>query len=353
MISEVDYDKLREENIKRNSKFLESIGIGEIKENFLPSNNNNKNRSNSNNKRSNIKTIRNKIKSVPERRSSRITLLTLQNILDEAKVTGNNELLQETEAKLKTMDIPQTDLDNILQMEPSNNNNSSTNKLLNGEPLSLKNHLFQDENDSIGGTLLIDYLKNIPVSDCINNSTIIDSEHSHYYSSLTLTEQHVTKVTKSRITSTLIHPSVSKTLVIAGDKEGYVGIWTPDLIQNNHNESVEEDGDNSSNDKNQVFLYKPHSSNVCSFYVPLSHPDQLWSVSYDSTIRYTDIEQQSFIQSYQIDSDGYVTDAFFVPPANDNDRFNEIFVCTSSGDVQMVDIRTSNSQWSSNIYDGK
>ena len=44
-------------------------------------------------------------------------------------------------------------------------------------------------------------------------------------SKLRLTDTHVCKVTKHRIFSLVVHPSVSHLLVAAGDKWGGVGLW--------------------------------------------------------------------------------------------------------------------------------
>ena len=40
-----------------------------------------------------------------------------------------------------------------------------------------------------------------------------------------LTVTNCGKVCKSRIFSTAVHPSVSKTIVAFGDKQGHIGIW--------------------------------------------------------------------------------------------------------------------------------
>jgi WD40 repeat protein len=305
--NETDYEKLRLENIKRNSQFLESIGIESVRENMKIS---------SIKKGTNKKLIP-KVKSLPARRSNRISLLSLQNMVEEAKETGNHALLEEAETKMKLMET--------IEKQPEQGQESETSQLLDGEPLSMVNHLFQTEDDVSGGSSLLDLLGKMTPSDCEGREVTGSVE----YSNLTLCEEHIAKVTKSRITTSIFHPSTSKILIAAGDKEGHLGLWTPD-------------------EKDAVYLYKPHTSNICSMFVNPASPDQLWSVSYDSTIRYTNIEQQSFVQSYRVESDGYVTDASVI-----HDSSDLIYVSLSSGEVQMIDIRAPSFQWSSEAYDGK
>jgi WD repeat-containing protein 76 len=308
-----DYERLRLENIKRNAEFLESIGIDSVKEVIKP-------QVASNRKSSARKPIQ-KVKSVPARRSSRISLISIQSMLDEAKETGNDILLEEAESKRKLMELPLEE--RSIQIEES-----STTKLLKGEPLSMASHLFQGDDDESNGGNLLELLGKMTESDC--RSQMVGEVE---YSKLSLSEDHVAKVTKSRITTSAFHPSVSKTIIAAGDKEGHVGLWTPD--------------DHDS----MVYLYKPHTSNICSIFVNPMNPDQLWSVSYDSTIRYTNIEHRSFVQSYRVESEGYLTDACYVGTKSQHSS-DLVYVSSSCGNVQLVDFRAATSQWSSEAYDG-
>lgn len=118
-------------------------------------------------------------------------------------------------------------------------------------------------------------------------------------------------------------------LIAAGDKEGYLGLWAPD-------------------DNDALYLSRPHSSNICSIFVNPVKLDQLWSVSYDCTLRYTNIEQKSFVQSYRVESEGYVTDAAHTCVNSSS----SVYVSLSTGDVQMIDVRAPSCQWSSEVYDG-
>lgn len=94
-----DYERLRLENIKRNTEFLESIGIDNVKVMMQTPKKSAASKKGS-------KKIAHKTRSIPARRSSRITLLSLQNMMEEAKETGNTALLEEAELKLKQLDLP-------------------------------------------------------------------------------------------------------------------------------------------------------------------------------------------------------------------------------------------------------
>lgn len=61
-------------------------------------------------------------------------------------------------------------------------------------------------------------------------------------------EEWVAKVTPDRIYSVTTHPSESKMIACAGDKQGYVGLW---------------DVDSSSDESNGVHLFHVHSRPIC------------------------------------------------------------------------------------------
>lgn len=298
MENETDYERLRIENIKRNTEFLESIGIDNVKVMMKPK------QSSSSNKRG-IKRSVVKTKSLPARRSSRITILSLQNMMEEAKETGNTALLQEAESKLKLMDIP-------VDEQPY-------------QQLAEYNHV---ANESVESERIDDgFMELLEQMEPFENQQSLIARTAEY-SKLTLMEDHVAKVTKSRITVTFVHPSTSKVLIAAGDKEGYLGLWAPD-------------------DNDVVSLSKPHRGNICSIFVNPMKSEQLWSASYDCTLKYTNVEHRNFVQQYQVDSEGYVTDA-----THNYLDYASIYVSLSSGDVQMVDIRAPSCQWTSQVHEG-
>ncbi|KAM4675404.1 WD repeat-containing protein 76 [Discoglossus pictus] len=100
---------------------------------------------------------------------------------------------------------------------------------------------------------------------------------------MTLVEEAVAKVVKNRIFSVAIHPSQSRSLVAAGDKWGQVGLWDLDL-------KSPDDG---------VFMFWPHSRPVCCMQFSPSNSAQLFSLSYDGTVRCGDVSCSVFDEVYR------------------------------------------------------
>ena len=111
---------------------------------------------------------------------------------------------------------------------------------------------------------------------------------------LRLPSENVAKVVPNRIFSLAVHPTTEKVLVAAGGKWGNVGLWDvngTDLINNG------------------VQLFKYHSRPVnCMTFNPYA-PAELWSSSYDGTVRCFDLERQMTRVLYgdPEDEDAYVT----------------------------------------------
>uniref|UniRef100_A0A4W5KUC9 WD repeat-containing protein 76 n=1 Tax=Hucho hucho TaxID=62062 RepID=A0A4W5KUC9_9TELE len=94
----------------------------------------------------------------------------------------------------------------------------------------------------------------------------------------------VAKVVKSRIFSVAFHPCSSSLLMAAGDKLGGVGLW-------NLESDMGDDG---------VLLFEPHVRLVACMAFSRSHPTDLLTLSYDGTLRSTDVEKDVFDEVYQI-----------------------------------------------------
>ncbi|XP_036400465.1 WD repeat-containing protein 76 [Megalops cyprinoides] len=132
-----------------------------------------------------------------------------------------------------------------------------------------------------------------------------------------LSAERVVKVVKDRIFSAAFHPSSSRLLAAAGDKWGRVGLW--DLEG-----GWGDDG---------VLLFEPHSRPVCCMAFSHSHPTSLLSVSYDGTLRGTDINKAVFDEVYRSD----IGLAAFDFLSHD---CSTLLVCDWEGDVAVVDRRT-------------
>uniref|UniRef100_A0ACB8E515 WD repeat-containing protein 76 n=2 Tax=Sphaerodactylus townsendi TaxID=933632 RepID=A0ACB8E515_9SAUR len=99
---------------------------------------------------------------------------------------------------------------------------------------------------------------------------------------MVLQEDAVAKVVHTRIYSVAVHPSESRTLVAAGDKEGHVGLWNLDC---------------SSGEGAHAFL--PHSRPVsCLQFSPVT-PAHLLSLSHDGTLRCGDVARTAFDEVYR------------------------------------------------------
>ena len=143
-------------------------------------------------------------------------------------------------------------------------------------------------------------------------------------------EKSVAKVTIDRIYSIACHPSHDKLLVSAGDKQGYLGIW-----------NVE---------SRQVHLLRPHGR-------PINHLEwnedgtNLYSISYDSSVRVLDVERQMFNEvfaTYKDDSSlqkfpGFKMDqghSHWIQHGCLTPRQQGMWVCMSSGEVLHIDFRS-------------
>jgi hypothetical protein len=92
-----------------------------------------------------------------------------------------------------------------------------------------------------------------------------------------------TKVTPERIYSTAVHPGTSATIVAAGDKQGHVGIWNVD--------------GRSDGEHQQQHLFRYHASPVsCLEWTATG--DALFSVSYDGTCRWFDVERETVREAF-------------------------------------------------------
>ena len=152
-------------------------------------------------------------------------------------------------------------------------------------------------------------------------------------------EGNVAKVTPDRIYSVACHPSSDQLVVCAGDKQGYVGMWNVD-------ESSDTDG---------VHLFRAHTRPVsCLSWTPSG--DALMSASYDGTVRWFDVEAQSFQQIFATYDDsvvhrhhlgrnldeGYHYWVQYVCPDHRSPAEKTMFASTSFGTAMHVDLRVGN-----------
>ncbi|GAB1611267.1 WD repeat-containing protein 76-like [Argonauta hians] len=143
------------------------------------------------------------------------------------------------------------------------------------------------------------------------------------FSKVEVTESRVRKVVESRIFSLAMHPSQEKVLVGAGGKWGSIGLW--DVKQ-----GLTEGG---------AVCYNPHTKPVNGLSFNPHNLDQLYSCSYDGTLRCGYFEKNIFQAVYYTpEEDDISLRGFSFYDAN------TVFVAQSDGDVAIVDTRVKSGQ---------
>ncbi|KAL5007829.1 hypothetical protein ScPMuIL_016635 [Solemya velum] len=100
------------------------------------------------------------------------------------------------------------------------------------------------------------------------------SLNTSQFSNLTLTRKTIAKVVPNRIYSTIFHPTEDMVLVVAGDRDGKIGLW-----------DVKKSG---SGTESGVVAYSTHSDSIpcIKFHEDLLH--QMYSCSFDGAVRCSD-----------------------------------------------------------------
>lgn len=102
------------------------------------------------------------------------------------------------------------------------------------------------------------------------------------------------KLAPQRIYTIAFHPTETKPVVFAGDKEGNVSVFDASQAGPKHgwDEVVEEeDEDDSGYIEPTVHTFQPHVRPVSSFALPFNNPNALLSSSYDGSIRMLDLDK--------------------------------------------------------------
>ncbi|XP_030848915.1 WD repeat-containing protein 76 [Strongylocentrotus purpuratus] len=145
--------------------------------------------------------------------------------------------------------------------------------------------------------------------------------------------QYMAKVVPSRIFSVAVHPSVKKTIVVAGDRWGKIGLWDVNSLK----------GDDG------VFLFAPHTNQVKCLRFSPSDPNKLFSVSYDGTVRCGDFTKAVFDEVYRADEDEFIWTSYFDFMSADG---SSLLVTQHyrTGNVVVVDTRSRNRKGGENVY---
>ena len=119
------------------------------------------------------------------------------------------------------------------------------------------------------------------------------------------------KITPERIYSMAFHPTTSKPIVFAGDKMGNLGIVDASQKPGDNNINEEEAGkvkrengaaddeDEEDDDPDPVInVIKPHTRTISAMHTHPSRPETLFTASYDSSIRATDLQKSVAVEVY-------------------------------------------------------
>ncbi len=125
------------------------------------------------------------------------------------------------------------------------------------------------------------------------------------------------KIVPERIYSMAFHPTASKPIVFAGDKMGNLGIVDASQKSGAKSKDEEESSvkrersrdqnpgdsdpeeDDEEDDPNPIInIIKPHTRTICGMHTHPSKPETLFTASYDSSIRATDLQKSTAVEVY-------------------------------------------------------
>ncbi|KAJ1966339.1 hypothetical protein IWQ62_002446 [Dispira parvispora] len=159
------------------------------------------------------------------------------------------------------------------------------------------------------------------------------------------------KVTPQRIYTVAVHPSAHQLLVCAGDKGGVIGFWnlgstdalfgkdTNDELSSESESKVIRQSSPDSRDQDegvQVYTFQPYKNTVTQLMYARTDATKLYSSSYSGSIRCLDLENQKFTETC-ISGKG---DPFITSFDTDSATGQCMYYSTSSGTLGFHDLRT-------------
>jgi hypothetical protein len=105
------------------------------------------------------------------------------------------------------------------------------------------------------------------------------------------------KITPERVYSMAFHPTATKPIVFAADKMGNLGIVDASQRPAKSVKHEEEDEDEEDPDP-EITTIKPHTRTISSMHTHSSKPETLYTASYDSSIRATDLQKGVAVEVY-------------------------------------------------------
>ncbi|XP_020525731.1 WD repeat-containing protein 76 isoform X3 [Amborella trichopoda] len=133
---------------------------------------------------------------------------------------------------------------------------------------------------------------------------------------LRLKADNVARLVPGRILSLGFFPCLERTVVVAGDKLGYVGFWDTD----------DKEGDG-------VYTYCPHSAAVSGVVVRPFHLTKIFTSSYDGSIRLMNVEDGNFDMIYHCDDEVFAL-------STQTCDMNSLYFAEGQGELKVWDERT-------------
>ena len=316
-----DYERVRENNIAKNLAFLSSLGIDAVKPDPIVM------RKESSLVRGAIKKKGQSQHLQPTRRSGRVTIEKLSSEIKELEDgKKNDEEVQKKKAELETLIASKKAEGSFGSYEPQASEfvEDSRERITDDEITMIPPNNFDEDEQ---GREIIATLKSTQKKGTKSPLNTKTDDYVRKISKLSVSENDFAKVAESRITAIWAHPNQEKVIVAAGDKRGILGIWDVNA--------------DIKGDKNGgVYRYQPHSSNIISLYSNSSNASRLFSGSYDGTIRFLDLNKESFVLGFEAPETIY--DVMFKDVAFIDDK---AYIGTKGGDVNFVDVRMGNKKY--------
>ncbi|RUS91166.1 hypothetical protein EGW08_001079 [Elysia chlorotica] len=281
---DLSYEQIRERNLRENELFFASLGIHQAKEELQAS------------------------VTKPKRAS---TTRGLKIIKTEKEILPRRHSL-----RIKRIDPEGNQLP-----EPEPIVQAAEHTRLPEGPLDMKDHLYSKDKSEGDQQQLVAF--RALVKENKKGNAGLQKQISSFQadlSKMSISEGRVAKVVPERVFSVAWHPALSPLIAIAGDKWGRIGLWNV----------LSQDEDRL------VTAFQPHTKPVSCVEVPWGAQHQLYSCSYDATLRCGDFEK------------GVFSEVFSVPESDDDllrnfcfyDDFQTMLVSHFSGNVSLVDVRT-------------
>jgi WD40 repeat protein len=325
-----EYERIRLENIRRNEEFLSDLGVSSLRSSLTVSA-----PKKSSTRRSSPGIS--KPPPVPTRRSSRVTVEKLTSEIKFLRDSGKLEEAELKQSELNSMIEKQNEGAYVVEPQSLAVEESNQRLLTETVPLSELRGLEEDESSGEIVNELISVMRSQTEAKGKKSTSSKFMEPSpSSFNKLNLHEDDVMRLTPSRITAVALSPSTSTILGVAGDKNGFLGIWNATRGNNN-----------------SVYKYRPHISNIINFHFTPEDLTKLYSVSYDGTIRRLDLEREAFSLAFEAPEtlrEMYFSDGSFSYSQPEN-----VIVSKSSGFVSLIDFRASSTkyQWDFEAQDNR